>query len=106
MQMNAFLQNVYASMIWQGPINKIALHKTDKHFIEAKKVLDNYQYSLFGRQVPGENDVKEASLYDSDSMEYSRQYSLKSFWLKMGLIGASLLLLGGLFFSYKSKVVE
>ena len=37
MQMNAFLQNVYASMIWQGPINKIALHKTDKHFIEAKK---------------------------------------------------------------------
>ena len=104
--MNAFLQNVYASMIWQGPINKIALHKTDKHFIEAKKVLDNYQYSLFGRQVPGENDVKEASLYDSDSMEYSRQYSLKSFWLRMGLIGASLLLLGGLLFSYKSKVVE
>ena len=32
MQMNASLQNVYAGMIWMGNINRIALHKVDKHF--------------------------------------------------------------------------
>ena len=38
---NASLQNLYAGMIWMGNKNRIALHKVDKHFQEAKQYLSN-----------------------------------------------------------------
>ncbi|MEC7159589.1 MAG: S41 family peptidase, partial [Bacteroidota bacterium] len=43
---SASLQNLYAGMIWMGNINRVALHKVDKHFQEAKRVLKQYEYAL------------------------------------------------------------
>ena len=99
---NASLQNLYAGMIWMGNKNRIPLHRVDKHFQEAKRVLKQYEYSWFDTQKREQLKPVEASIYQGDSEAYSKEYSLQPFWIRMGLIGAATLLLGGLLFSRES----
>ena len=99
---NASLQNLYAGMIWMGNKNRIPLHRVDKHFQEAKRVLKQYEYSWFDTQKREQLKPVEASIYQGDSEAYSKEYSLQPFWIRMGLLGAATLLLGGLLFSRES----
>ncbi|HAB89294.1 MAG TPA: hypothetical protein DCF84_02070 [Bacteroidetes bacterium] len=100
---NASLQNLYAGMIWMGNKNRIALHKVDKHFQEAKRVLKQYEYALFQAQNKEEYETIDASFYEGESEAYATEYSLQPFWIRMGLLGAATLLLGGLVFSRGSN---
>ena len=103
LKMNASLQNLYANMIWHEPIHKIALHKIDKHFLEAKRVLDNYEYSLFDKKVSTDFLLAEASMYEGEPKTYSKEFSFKKFWIQIGLFGVAFLLIGGFLFSYTSQ---
>ena len=100
---NARLQNLYAGMIWMGNINRVALHKVDKHFQEAKRVLKQYEYALYQTKNKEDYETFDASIYEGESEAYAKEYSLEPFWIRMGLLGAATLLLGGLMFSRGSS---
>ena len=100
---NASLQNLYAGMIWMGNINRVALHKVDKHFQEAKRVLKQYEYALYQTKNKEDYEMFDASIYEGESEAYAKEYSLEPFWIRMGLLGAATLLLGGLMFSRGSS---
>ena len=100
---NASLQNLYAGMIWMGNINRVALHKVDKHFQEAKRVLKQYEYALYQTKNKEDYETLDASIYEGESEAYAKEYSLQPFWIRMGLLGAATLLLGGLMFSRGSS---
>ena len=102
---NASLQNLYAGMIWMGNKNRIALHKVDKHFQEAKRVLKQYEYALYKSRTIEDYETTGASIYRGESEAYAKEYSLQPFWIRMGLLGAATLLLGGLLFSRGSSKV-
>ena len=102
---NASLQNFYAGMIWMGNKNRIALHKVDKHFQEAKRVLKQYEYALYKSRTIEDYETTGASIYRGESEAYAKEYSLQPFWIRMGLLGAATLLLGGLLFSRGSSKV-
>lgn len=102
---NASLQNLYAGMIWMGNNNRIALHKVDKHFQEAKRVLKQYEYALYKSRTIEDYETTGASIYQGESGVYAKEYSLQPFWIRMGLLGAATLLLGGLLFSRGSSKV-
>ena len=102
---NASLQNLYAGMIWMGNKNRIALHKVDKHFQEAKRVLKQYEYALYKSSTIEDYETTGASIYRGESEAYAKEYSLQPFWIRMGLLGAATLLLGGLLFSRGSSKV-
>ena len=104
---NASLQNLYAGMIWMGNNNRIALHKVDKHFQEAKRVLKQYEYALY----KSKEQLKTTRHLMLRSMKVSPGFMLKNillqpFWIRMGLLGAATLLLGGLLFSRGSSKVS
>ena len=88
---NASLQNLYAGMIWMGNIKRIALHKVDKHFQEAKRVLKQYQYALYKTKDKEEYQSIDASIYEQESEAYAKEYSLQPFWIRIGLLGAATL---------------
>lgn len=102
---NSSLQNLYAGMIWMGNKNRIALHKVDKHFQEAKRVLKQYEYALYNSRTIEDYETTGASIYRGESEAYAKEYSLQPFWIRMGLLGAATLLLGGLLFSRGSSKV-
>ena len=102
---NASLQNLYAGMIWMGNKNRIALHKVDKHFQEAKRVLKQYEYALYKSRTIEDYETTGASIYRGESGVYAKEYSLQPLWIRMGLLGAATLLLGGLLFSRGSSKV-
>tara|TARA_B100000963_G_C22608597_1_gene663775 strand:+ start:63 stop:878 length:816 start_codon:yes stop_codon:yes gene_type:complete len=103
---NASLQNLYAGMIWMGNINRVALHKVDRHFQEAKRVLKQYEYALYQSNNKEDYETTGASIYERESEDYAKEYSLQPFWMRMGLLGAATLLLGGLLFSRGSSKVS
>lgn len=103
---NASLQNLYAGMIWMGNINRVALHKVDRHFQEAKRVLMQYEYALYQSNNKEDYETTGASIYERESEDYAKKYSLQPFWMRMGLLGAATLLLGGLLFSRGSSKVS
>ena len=103
---NASLQNLYAGMIWMGNINRVALHKVDRHFQEAKRVLKQYEYALYQSNNKEDYETTGASIYERESEDYAKKYSLQPFWMRMGLLGAATLLLGGLLFSRGSSKVS
>ena len=75
----------------------------DKHFQEAKRVLKQYQYALYKTQDKEEYQSIDASIYEQESEVYAKEYSLQPFWIRIGLLGAATLLLGGLAFSRGSN---